>query len=515
MNALAESRMRMVLGTISTQSPSPVSSEREGGASSLRPSPVFWRSLLSLALILAASSFMNIAVFPLFDDICTYARDISVLMGALALAAMGVVAMFRPALFSARAMLVMGMMPLIVGAVCLVGGLELASPALLVTGACLVAMGRGVATVATGLSLSRMTLAQASLCIALAFVGEYLLTAIAWAMPSWAGVLCFLMFPPLALASTWRWAAPTLDEVSTGVAPAEYAVTQPRTLLPLGSQLFVCLFLFHLAFGFSLRFSGAEGSSLADMAGIVPVAIVALYVMSMRRQFSTDVVTRLSVLLVVAGFLVASLDVPLATTGSAILLVSGSTSFDMVAWLVLVAVAARNRFAAVTMFAWGHGVGALGAVAGAAFGVYASSAWEGDSVALSMAAGLVILVIVGYALLGLRAFSFAETVGSVVQPVSPSAMSDEGRRSSLGRAQDARAVEQRFDERCEKIADRYGLSPREREVFAMLARGRDRAYIEKQLTVSRNTVKSHVKHIYAKLDIHSHQDLIDLVEEDS
>ncbi len=30
--------------------------------------------------------------------------------------------------------------------------------------------------------------------------------------------------------------------------------------------------------------------------------------------------------------------------------------------------------------------------------------------------------------------------------------------------------------------------------------------------VSRNTVKAHVKHIYAKLDIHSHQDLIDLVE---
>ena len=46
----------------------------------------------------------------------------------------------------------------------------------------------------------------------------------------------------------------------------------------------------------------------------------------------------------------------------------------------------------------------------------------------------------------------------------------------------------------------------------MLARGRDRAYIQEQLVVSRNTVKAHVKHIYAKFDIHSHQDLIDLVE---
>ncbi|MEI3230565.1 MAG: helix-turn-helix transcriptional regulator [Gordonibacter pamelaeae] len=55
-------------------------------------------------------------------------------------------------------------------------------------------------------------------------------------------------------------------------------------------------------------------------------------------------------------------------------------------------------------------------------------------------------------------------------------------------------------------------TPREAEVFAMLARGRDRAYIEEALVVSRNTVKAHVKHVYAKLGIHSHQELLDLVE---
>ena len=46
----------------------------------------------------------------------------------------------------------------------------------------------------------------------------------------------------------------------------------------------------------------------------------------------------------------------------------------------------------------------------------------------------------------------------------------------------------------------------------MLARGRDSFYIQEQLTVSRNTVKAHVKHIYAKLDIHTHQELLDIVE---
>ena len=37
-------------------------------------------------------------------------------------------------------------------------------------------------------------------------------------------------------------------------------------------------------------------------------------------------------------------------------------------------------------------------------------------------------------------------------------------------------------------------------------------FIQDELTVSYNTVKTHVSHIYAKLDVHSHQELFDLVE---
>ena len=77
----------------------------------------------------------------------------------------------------------------------------------------------------------------------------------------------------------------------------------------------------------------------------------------------------------------------------------------------------------------------------------------------------------------------------------------------------ARAPEEAFASRCEAIVQkRFSLTTREAEVFAMLARGRDRAYIEEALVVSRNTVKAHVKHVYAKLGIHSHQELLDLVE---
>jgi DNA-binding CsgD family transcriptional regulator len=45
-----------------------------------------------------------------------------------------------------------------------------------------------------------------------------------------------------------------------------------------------------------------------------------------------------------------------------------------------------------------------------------------------------------------------------------------------------------------------------------LARGRNAAYIQQELSLTRNTVKSYVADVYRKLNVHSHQELIDLVE---
>ena len=46
----------------------------------------------------------------------------------------------------------------------------------------------------------------------------------------------------------------------------------------------------------------------------------------------------------------------------------------------------------------------------------------------------------------------------------------------------------------------------------LLAKGRNRAYISEELVIGDETVKSHVKSIYRKVDVHSQQSLIDLIE---
>lgn len=43
-------------------------------------------------------------------------------------------------------------------------------------------------------------------------------------------------------------------------------------------------------------------------------------------------------------------------------------------------------------------------------------------------------------------------------------------------------------------------------------RGRSKAYIADAFFISENTVRGHVKRLYAKLDVHSKQELVDKVE---
>lgn len=70
-----------------------------------------------------------------------------------------------------------------------------------------------------------------------------------------------------------------------------------------------------------------------------------------------------------------------------------------------------------------------------------------------------------------------------------------------------------FDRRCASIGQRFDLTNRELEVVSLIARGRSKAYIAEELFISENTVKNHARNAYGKMDIHSKQELLDLLEQ--
>ena len=113
------------------------------------------------------------------------------------------------------------------------------------------------------------------------------------------------------------------------------------------------------------------------------------------------------------------------------------------------------------------------------------------------------------------AAAFAESAGSRALGVGHAAGSPEGLDAVSARVD--RALDPRLPADFKKakaaIAAECALSPREVEVFDLLATGRSPKRISEKLFVSESTVKSHCYRIYRKMGIHSQQELLDVVED--
>ena len=469
------------------------------------PPPVHLvRGFAALLLVLGATALMNGSIFPQFDAVFMFARDISVTCSAATLLALGLLAYRAPAVLRRRVIVAGAAACLALGGALLAAGLAFALPAPLVLGASVVAIGRAAATVTTSLYLARLSSHQAAVAIAVAYTLQLAVSPACALIPPSLGVALFLAFPLAALALTATGGGFFFDAVRGRPSPSDMSVTRPASFLAPFSALFGCLFLFQVAFGFALRFDEVAGTPRMSLFSAAPLALVVLYVALSRRRFPADGVVQLSALVVMAGFLLSAQPL-LAVGGEAAdvaLLNAGNGLFAMAAQMALVAIAARNPLGAVTTVAWGNGVSALGSLVGAAAGMIANGVAAGSPALRSAIPAILLLVFAAYVMVGLKRFTFA----GAIDGIEPVAVSPEAA------AEAARTPEEVFAARCEAIAGKFSLTPREAEVFAMLARGRDRAYIEEALVVSRNTVKAHVKHVYAKLGIHSHQELLDLVE---
>lgn len=70
-------------------------------------------------------------------------------------------------------------------------------------------------------------------------------------------------------------------------------------------------------------------------------------------------------------------------------------------------------------------------------------------------------------------------------------------------------LDEAFLQQAERLRGRFGLTPRETEVAALLLAGRSRPYIRDELVISLHTVHTHARSILAKCAVHSQQELMD------
>lgn len=229
---------------------------------------------------------------------------------------------------------------------------------------------------------------------------------------------------------------------------------------------------------------------------LVGVLFIVL-VVALGRRFDTMVVYRLSLPLMVAGFAILTLFMDRFTLESIFVITMGYEFFDVLFWAMLVGVVRTGGRRPVATFGWGVACTYLGMALGTMVSRAAVGPLLSGELAISAFSMVSILVLVLLVVLVLPEGTISK-VGAA------------SGRAGRGAVRASEAGE--LAARCEAVAQRCELTPRERDVLVLIARGRTLSVIARELGIAEGTARTHMGHIYAKLGVHRQQELIDLVE---
>lgn len=501
------------------------------------------RTCLALALVLVSSHVLNADIFPTVAQDLPAAREISTYGGVAFSVFLAVAAYRKPSLLRERFWFFACLAATAIAAASLYGGIDGHSSLMLAIGSPFGGIGGAWVSVLVGVSLAQRGPKHAFVVVPTAFVVQYAAKAgihFLNSLPIEASVALYAT----SLAAACLLARPDARSVMKNMrdsdAPDVLSITSPSSYLPFSSLIFVSILLFNIVCGYSLASSEAEPSFAASMASCIPVCVVFAAATIRRRPPSLDASYRTAVLCIIAGLLCAPFALPALQdqTGEQAyiaLLSAGSDLFNMLAYCIVASVGYRNKlgavFVAATVLAaqWlGIGIGAPIAQMTAALGAL-SSLWTTAAMAI---------VFFTFNYVGLRNFSFDRAVETVLPAHADENTSDENtsentmaleakpsrvksastsdKANELGMVSPAAATQpvvDPIDEACSSVACACNLTNRETDVLRLLARGRTSPFIQEELVLSRNTVKTHVRHIYTKLDVHSQQELISKVEQ--
>ncbi|MEB1813481.1 helix-turn-helix transcriptional regulator [Adlercreutzia mucosicola] len=194
---------------------------------------------------------------------------------------------------------------------------------------------------------------------------------------------------------------------------------------------------------------------------------------------------RLAVLLMVGGFIAVPLLERVGVAGVAVVLAGYLGVFSVLVSLFLIMgrIAGRDATASIA-----RGFAALfaGEILGVLVGAGALAAFGGAG------AAPVLVTLAGVAALYAYLFLFTDRDMAALSVV-------------VSRTD-------RFEEACALIAASAKLSKRESEILPLALRGRTAERIAGEFFISKNTVDTHLRRIYAKCGVHTRQELIDLGE---
>ncbi len=242
----------------------------------------------------------------------------------------------------------------------------------------------------------------------------------------------------------------------------------------------------------------AQSLVVGNLVGAMFVcALVFFGVLSASKWFNFDTVYQLAFPLFIIGFLFVTPSFGSNPEIMAMCYDAGYTMLSMFIMIVLSSITYRFGISAVWISGIERGIRYIVELLGwGLFAVLSSHASEQTTSVIYTGVVIVMVVIFTAILFTERGLSARWGI-----TVSGDPLSDEEGPSSPQLAL-----------RVADLSRSHDLSPREEEVLQLLARRESVAQIEKDLFVAHGTIKAHISHIYRKLDVHSRDELYELLE---
>ena len=296
-------------------------------------------------------------------------------------------------------------------------------------------------------------------------------------------------------------------------------------------RISVVLFAAYMAIGVASAtggatdaFQAAYGFDAATMLGSVCGVCLAFWFIFFSPRVNVPALLRWVAPLIIIGLAAIPFSGMAPEFVASATMSVADTVLQIIAFLSLVNLARAGVFSPAFAIGVGQGMIQLGVLAGNLIGRWSALAaassgyglWETSLVVICLFSVAMALAPSDRNMGGIGLRSTGDLDDAV--PMGASELSDSRGGSSSGKTLHAfegevdglLSQEENLDEKVVRIAAEGGLSSRETEVLGYLARGRSQPYIRDTLVLSKNTVASHVKHIYQKLNVHSRQELLDL-----